>query len=132
MESVFVPAGEGSAILSQLSASRLDLRRYEGLNGLPSEFFRAQFISDALGLSNHEYVVRRMKMLESHGVAVAMSSASSLDRMASVLENDNLHWSRPRATCGVPIQMPNRPGAASGEREPPEQAVRVSPEGGSP
>lgn len=130
MESVFVPAGEVSAILSQLSASRLDLRRFEGLNGLPSEFFRAWFLSDALGLSNDEYVIRRMQLLESHGVAVAMSGASSLDRMASVLENDNLHWSRP-ARDGT-IQMSNRPGDASGEREPPEQAGRVSPEGGSP
>lgn len=129
MESVFVPAGEVSAILSQLSASRLDLRRFEGLNGLPSEFFRAWFLSDALGLSNDEYVIRRMQLLESHGVAVAMSGASSLDRMASVLENDNLHWSRPPAGY-VPIQIVNRPGDASGEREPPEQAGRVSPEGG--
>ena len=132
MESVFVPAGEVSAILSQLSASRLDLRRFEGLNGLPSEFFRARFISDALGLSNHEYVKCRLQLLESHGVAVAMSGASSLDRMASVLENDNLHWSKPTPAEVVTIQMSNRPGDASGEREPPEQAGRVSPEGGSP
>lgn len=31
----------------------------------------------------------------------------------------------------VTIPMVNRPGEASGEREPPEQAGRVSPEGGS-
>ena len=63
MESVFVPAGEVSAILSQLSASRLDLRRFEGLNGLPSEFFRAWFLSDALGLSNNEYMVPDLNVL---------------------------------------------------------------------
>lgn len=128
MESVFVPAGEVSAILSQLSASRLDLRRYEGLNGIPGGLYRALYLADALGLVEDPLVIRRLGLIESHGVAVAMGSASSLDRMASVLENDNLRWSRPHRYGG--IQMSNRPGDASGEREPPEQAGRVSPEGG--
>lgn len=130
MDSVFVPSGEVSAILSQLSASRLDLRRSEGLNGIPDEYYRAVLMADALGLLDDPRVLRRMALLESKGVAAAMAEASSLDRMASVLPNDNLRWSRPDKVVSYPDF--NRRGAASGERMPPEHAGRVYPDGVPP
>ena len=125
MDSVFVPSGNAAAVLSQLSASRLDLRLSEGLNGCPEEFYRALFLADALGLADNPAVVSRLRLLESHGVAVAMSGASSLDRMASVLENDNLRWSRPEKGYAA-IPDDNRPEGATGERMPPKRPGRVS------
>lgn len=96
MNSVFVPAGEASAVMSQLASSRLDLGRYEGLNGSPDRFYDALLLAHAVGLDSDPRVLSRMALLESYGVSVAMASASSLDRMASVLSNDgNLVWSKP-------------------------------------
>ena len=104
MNSVFVPAGEASAVMSQLASSRLDLRRFEGLNGAPDRFYDALLLADALGLSGDPRVQARLGILESYGVASAMTSATSLDRMASVLSNDgNLLWTRPKTPFPSPV-----------------------------
>lgn len=128
MDSVFVPSGEAAAVLSQLSSSRLDLKLHEGLNGSPSRYFVPILRVSVLGVSEHPVVEGRMKILERYGIADAMTGASSLDRMASVLSNaDNLIWSHP--TRAVPVSSINRPESASGERMPPEPDGRVYPEG---
>lgn len=130
-----MPAGEASAILSQLSSSRLDLRRFEGLNGTPEEYYTALLRADALNLRDHPTVFARLAILESRGVAYAMQGASSLDRMASVLSNaDNLVWSHPRKpqtpAYSVSIPMSNRPREGAGSGCPPTDAGGFTPEGG--
>lgn len=130
MDSIFVPSGEASAILSQLSSSRLDLRKYEGLNGSPETFYNALSIAHALSLGDNPFLRERLDLLESYGVSVAMGAASSLDRMASVLPGEgNLRWSSP--TNPVAVAITNRSGGASGERMPPEPDERVFSEGDS-
>ena len=89
MNNVFVPSGEASAILSQLSSSRLDLKKSEGLNGISEKYFQALRYLRILGLTDHPSAVFLLSDLESEGVATAMGSASSLDRFASVLSNAN-------------------------------------------
>ncbi len=97
MNNLFVPSGEASAILSQLTSSRLDLKRTEGLNGIPDRYFEAYRISRYLGLLDHPQVAEFLDILASQGVAMAMSGASSLDRMASVLPNaDNVLVTQPQ------------------------------------
>ena len=127
MDAVYVPSGEASAVLSQLSSSRLDLHRFEGLNGAPREFYRGFMLADLLGLSQHPVVIRRLGFLESYGVSLAMQSASSLDRVASVLPSEgNLVWSRPAKV--VPIQIVNQASVgASCELAPQPQGGRPSP-----
>lgn len=97
-DSIYVPSGEASAILSQLASSRLDLPRHIGLNDHPDRYFRAVIRSDFLGLLDHPAVKRHLDVFTDYGVAAAMSGASSLDRVASVTENSGYiesHPSRP-------------------------------------
>ncbi len=106
MQSVYVPTGEASAALSQLTSSKMDLQRFEGLNGAPGDYFRALFIADALDLSDDPRVIRRLRIMESFGVSVAMTGADTLNRMASVLPNEsNRIWTRPISnTLDVTVQ----------------------------
>lgn len=99
MNTVFVPSGEASAILSQLSSSRLDLKRPEGLNGIPERYFQACRYLRILGLTDHPSAISMLSILGSEGVAMAMGSASSLDRFASVLSNaDNVLVTSPQGS----------------------------------
>lgn len=112
MDSVFVPSGEVSALLSQLSSSRLDLRLFEGLNGDPFGFYRAAMLADSLGLSTHPVVMARIRWIQSRGISEAMACASSLDRIASVdTDAANLRVSRPSKPSDSPW-----PPSASAER----------------
>ena len=94
-DSIYVPSGEASAILSQLASSRLDLPRHIGLNDHPDKYYKAVIRSDFLGLLDHPAVRRRLEVFADYGVAAAMSGASSLDRVASVTENSGYIESRP-------------------------------------
>ena len=100
MDSIYVPSSEASAVLSQLSSSRLNLPRYQGLNGAPDRYYRAAIAADLFGLADHPAVVRRLSLFEGYGVSGAMSTAASLDRVASVTENPGIVESVPERPDG--------------------------------
>ncbi len=90
METVFNPSEDVSAVLSLYASSQLSLKPQEGLNGCPEEYYPLFRHLDCLGLTSHPVSVRLLSSYISQGVAVAMASAPSLDRIASVLDNRDL------------------------------------------
>jgi len=113
MDNVFVPSGELSALLSQLASSRLDLKIQEGLNGCPEKFYGSIRKMTYLGLSEDKNFGRFLSIHLSEGVSVAMSGASSLDRVVSVQSGtDNIRIARigrSLSPCGASPQGYTRP-----------------------
>lgn len=88
MDVTITPNAEASMILSSIATSKLKLPRSVALTGELLDYWEFKHFYGFLGLQNSCLISSILSSLEDQAVAIAMSRASTLDRVSSAVSSD--------------------------------------------
>jgi len=97
MQVITVPTAEASAVLAQLTASKLRAREDVALCGPGRAYWQARALLEMLGVSERPTSVSVLSLLSDRAMSSAFASAPLMDRAASVVACEALRVADCRA-----------------------------------